>query len=145
MIEFIAKQSAVIPATTDRVWDALTNPAIIKQYFFGTDAVSDWKVGSPLIFRGVWEGKPYEDKGRILAMEKGKLFRYNYWSSMSGTPDIPANYANITYTLSPDKNGTLLTITQDNCKSAESRDHSASNWAMILDSLAKLLVKGVPA
>ncbi len=38
-----------VPAS--KIWKALTTPSIIKQYFFGTDAVSDWKVGSPLIFK----------------------------------------------------------------------------------------------
>jgi len=140
-LEYIAKKSITVPAPADKVWEALTNPALIKQYFFGTDAVSKWKVGSPIIFRGVWEGKPYEDKGTILALEKGKLLKYNYWSSFSGTEDVPANYANIIYSLTPDKNGTVLTITQDNCKSAEARDHSAQNWGMILDNLVKLLAK----
>ena len=138
-LEYIAKKSVAIPAPADKVWEALTNPALIRQYFFGTEAVSKWKVGSPIIFRGVWEGKPYEDKGTILALEKGKLLKYNYWSSFSGTEDVPANYANIIYSLTPDKGGTVLTITQDNCKSAEARDHSAKNWGMILDNLVKLL------
>ena len=142
MVEFIAKKSATIPATAEKVWDALTNPALIKEYFFGTEAISKWKVGSSIVFKGVWEGKPYEDKGTILALEKGKLLKYNYWSSFSGTDDLPSNYANITYALTPVKDGTLLTITQDNCRSAEARDHSENNWGMILDGLAKLLKKG---
>ncbi len=139
--EFIAKTSVVIQAPVEKVWDALTNPVLIKQYFFGTEAVSDWKVGSTIIFRGTWEGKPYEDKGTILAIEKEKFLKYNYWSSFSGTEDIASNYANITYTLTPDKSGTVLAITQDNCKTVEARDHSAKNWGIILDSLIKLLGK----
>ena len=137
--ELIAKTSVTIHAPVEKVWDALTNPTLIKQYFFGTEAVSDWKVGSPIIFRGAWEGKPYEDRGTILAFEKGKFLKYNYWSSFSGTEDIPANYANITYSLASDKNGTILTITQDHCKTAEARDHSEKNWGMVLDGLVKLL------
>jgi len=138
-LEYIAKKSVAIPAPVEKVWEALTNPAQIKQYFFGTEAVSKWKVGSPIIFRGVWEGKPYEDKGTILALEKGKLLKYNYWSSFSGTEDVAANYSNIIYSLTPDNGNTVLTITQDNCKSAEARDHSAKNWGVVLDNLVKLL------
>ena len=58
---FAAAASVTIAATAERVWDALTNPSLIKQYLFGTDAISDWKPGSPITYRGVWEGKPYED------------------------------------------------------------------------------------
>ena len=137
--ELIVRISVTIHAPVEKVWDALTNPAMIKQYFFGTEAVSDWKVGRPIVFRGSWEGKVYEDKGTILAIENGKFLKYDYWSSFSGTEDIPANYANITYSLVPDKNATILTITQDHCKTAEARDHSEKNWGMVLDGLAKLL------
>src|SRR5437773_1994539 len=84
-----------VPAT--KVWKALTTPSIIKQYFFGTDAIPDWKVGSPLTFKGEWQGKQYEDKGTILDLIPQKLFKYSYWSSMSGREDTPENYADITY------------------------------------------------
>ncbi len=137
--EWIAKISVVIPAPIEKVWDALTNPVMIRQYFFGTEVVSDWKVGHAIVFSGTWEDKPYEDKGTILELEKEKLLKYNYWSSFSGTDDIPANYANITYALAPDRNGTILTITQDHCKTPEARDHSAKNWGIIVDGLVKLM------
>ena len=39
-----------IDATASKVWEALTTPRIIKQYFFGTDAISDWQPGSAIIF-----------------------------------------------------------------------------------------------
>ena len=70
----IAKASTNISAPASRVWDALTNPEIIKQYFFGTQAISDWKEGSSLEFKGEWEGKKYLDKGIILKSEPEKLF-----------------------------------------------------------------------
>jgi uncharacterized protein YndB with AHSA1/START domain len=138
---WIAKKSVTIQARPEQVWDALTNPALIKEYFFGTEAISDWKVGSSLVFKGIWEGKPYEDHGTILALDKGKFLKYNYWSSFSGTEDKAENYAIITYTLTPDKSRTVLTITQDNCPTAEARDHSVQNWGTVLDNLVKLLMK----
>lgn len=137
--ELIAEKSITIHAPIDKVWEALTSPALIKQYFFGTEAVSDWKVGSSIIFRGTWEGKPYEDKGTILAFEKAKYLKYNYWSCFSGTADTPENYANIIYSLAVNKDGTVLTITQDHCLSEESRDHSVKNWGTVLGNLKKLL------
>jgi uncharacterized protein YndB with AHSA1/START domain len=55
-----ATVSIIINATAEKVWEALTTPQIIKQYFFGTEAVSDWKAGSPIYFQGEWEGKGYD-------------------------------------------------------------------------------------
>src|SRR4051812_7521444 len=110
----IAKAEATIQAPAAKVWEALTTPASIKQYFFGTDAVSDWKVGSPLLFKGVWEGKEYTDKGTILRSVPEKLFQYTYFSSFSGLKDSPENYANVSYELDGDDGQTTLTVKQEN-------------------------------
>jgi len=137
--DFTLRKSIKLNAPTAKVWDALTKPELVKQYFFGTEVSSDWKKGSPIFYRGVWEGKPYEDKGKILDIEKGKFVRYNYWSSFSGTEDIPANYANIGYELSTDNGSTILTVTQDGFKDQQAVDHSDQNWGMVLDGLKKLI------
>src|SRR5471030_2919380 len=96
------------PAT--KVWKGLTDPAIVKQYFFGTDLKSDWKVGGPITFSGEWEGKAYKDGGIILEIDPPKLLKYTYWSSMSGTEDKPENYNNVTYELKEDNGVTALVI-----------------------------------
>jgi hypothetical protein len=70
--------------------------------------------GSPLIFKGEWEGISYEDKGIILKVELNSLFRYTYWSSMSGIEDKSENYVIITYRLSEKNGATALSITQEN-------------------------------
>jgi uncharacterized protein YndB with AHSA1/START domain len=126
-----------VPAV--KVWEALTTPEIIKQYFFGTDAISDWQVGSPLIFKGEWQGKQYEDKGTILKVIPFKLFQYDYWSSMSGIENKPENYVVITYELSENNNATTLTITQENIPDEKTKEHSEENWKKVLEDLKKLL------
>jgi len=45
---FVAKKSLIINAPIAKVWDALVNPELIKHYLFGTEAISDWEVGSPI-------------------------------------------------------------------------------------------------
>lgn len=82
--ELTLKKSININSSITKVWEALTNPELIKKYFFGTECVTDWKKGSPILYKGVWEGKPYEDKGNILDIEKEKFILYNYWSSFFG-------------------------------------------------------------
>ena len=135
----VAKATIEINAPAEKVWDALTNPALIKQYFFGTDAISDWKEGSPLIFKGEWEGKEYVDKGTIQKSVKPNLFKYNYLSSLSNLEDIPENYANITYELSESNGKTTLNILQDNVATEEARNHSEQNWTHIMGDMKKLI------
>ena len=126
-----------VPAT--KVWAALTTPEIIKKYFFGTDAKSDWKVGSPLIYSGSWQGKTYQDKGTILALEPNKLLKHTYWSSMSGVEDKPENYVTVTYELTEKNGKTEISVTQDNIPSEEMKAHSAENWRKVLNGMKELL------
>lgn len=135
-------KSITINAPAAQVWQALTDAAIVKQYFFGTNVKSDWKKGSPIIWEGEWEGKSYQDTGKILDIDPGRYIKYNYWSSMSGTEDKPENYANITYTLAEDKGITTLTITQDNIKNKEAKEHSEQNWMHVFGKMKEMVESG---
>src|SRR6476661_3907644 len=110
----ITKVTTTINAPASKVWDALTKPDQIKQYMFGTQVTTDWKVGSPITYKGEWKGKPYEDKGKVLEIEPRKRLVSTFWSALAGLPDKPENYKTVHYELSPEDGGTRLTITQDN-------------------------------
>jgi len=139
MNKTLAQATITINAPPSKVWEALTQPALIKQYLFGTDVTTDWRVGSPITYKGQWQGKSYEDKGKILQIEPGKLLVSTFWSSLSGVPDISENYKTVRYELSPVGSGTRLTITQDNNATEEEANHSEQNWSMVLEGLKKLL------
>src|SRR4051812_42085292 len=108
MGELSLETALTINAPAAEVWKGLTDPEIVKEYFFGTKLESDWKVGSPIIFSGEWDGKHYEDKGTILDITPGEYVKYSYWSSMSGTEDKPKNYANVSYRLIEEDGATTL-------------------------------------
>lgn len=129
----------VINAPASAVWKALTDPAMIKSYFYGTEVATDWKEGSAIIFRGEWEGHTYEDKGVIVKIIPQKLFRYNYWSNLSGTEDVPDNYAHITYELEEKDGQTTLSISQDGFRNKEAREHSDQSWGEVMNAMKKLI------
>lgn len=131
-----------VNASAASVWDALINPEKIKQYLFGTNTFCDWRVGSPLRFTGEWEGKLYEDKGTILAIEEEKMLSYDYWSNFSGVADAPENYQIVTFRLEGKNGKTTLHLTQQNIRSEEAKAHSEENWSMVLNSLKELVEKG---
>ena len=139
--KFTAQATTVVNAPASKVWDALTKPNLIKQYLFGTEVTTDWKVGSPITYKGEWQGKSYEDKGEILQIEPDKLLISTFWSSLAGLPDLPENYKTVRYELFPEGDGTKLTITQDNNTTQEEADHSTQNWTTVLDKLKELLEK----
>ena len=135
------EKSILINATPAKVWQALTDPAMVKEYLFGTDMSADWRVGGRITYRGVWEGKEYEDGGEILELVPEKILKTTYWSSMSGTENKPENYLTVTYTIEKKDTGTLLTITQDNNKTEEAKEHSGGNWQWVLGKMKELLEK----
>lgn len=137
--EITLRTSIEINAPVAKVWKALTDPALVKQYFFGTEISSDWKKGSPIHYTGIWEGKEYHDKGIITEIEEEKFIRYNYWSSFSGKQDIPENYDKISYELSVRDEKTLLTVVQEGFKSDEEKEKSEKNWQMVFQGMKKLL------
>jgi uncharacterized protein YndB with AHSA1/START domain len=135
----IAQAHITISAPIANVWDALVNPAMIKQYMFGTNAVSDWKEGSPIVWKGEWEGKPYEDKGVILQLKPERVLQYSHFSPLSGQADVPANYHTLTIELSPEEKGTMLRLSQDNNSTEEDREHSEKMWGMMLTGIKRVL------
>ncbi len=137
--KFVAKATTTINAPPSKVWDALTQPELIKQYLFGTNVTTDWRVGSSITYEGIWEGKAYKDKGKILQVEPGKLLVSTFWSALSGLPDVPENYQTVRYELSAENSKTKLTIMQDNNPTQADADHSAQNWNMVLDGMKKIL------
>jgi len=139
--DFIAKASTTISAPISEVWDALVNPKVIKQYMFGTNVASDWKVGSPIVWKGEWQGKAYEDKGKILKFEPQRLLSYSHFSPLARQPDVPANYHTVTIELSRQGMRTKVSLSQDKNATDEERQHSEKNWNMMLEGLKKLLEK----
>ena len=137
----VAKASISINVPVEKVWSALITPEVIKQYMFGTEVISGWKEGSPIVWKGEWRGKKYKDKGVILKMKRNSLIQYSHFSPLSGEPDLPENYHTVTIELRQDKPRTIVSLSQDNNATEEARKHSEKNWKMMLEGLEKLLEK----
>jgi len=139
MSDLGATSSITINASAEAVWQALTTPDLIKQWFFGVDTETDWKVGSPLVHRGVYQGKPYEDKGEVLRFEPPSLLEHSHWSALSGKPDSPENYQQVTWELTEQDGATELVITEHNLPSEEAKAVSEEGWKAALNNLKELL------
>ena len=103
-----------INAPAEKVWDILTNPAQTRKYMFGCETVSDWMVGSPLLWQMVYEGKDFVAvKGAIVDIQPGKYLAYTTIDPNNpAMEDIPENYLTVTYELTSDGPATTLRVTQ---------------------------------
>ena len=129
MTGYVAVAETDIDAPAARVWEVLTSPEKLKELWFGAEVETDWQVGSPITWTGEWEGKPYQDKGEILAVEPGRLLKLTHYSPLTGQPDVPENYHTLTYELTGD---THLKLSQDNNASEEEAKHSQGMWEMLV-------------
>lgn len=138
-VNHIAKVTKEINAPAARVWDALTNPELIREYFFGANAISEWKQGSEIRFEGTWQDKPYTDKGTIQLILPEKILQFTYYSPLSGLDDVPENYQSISYELEENNGVTTLTVKNANLSSEEQKEQSQKNWEHVLENLERLL------
>jgi uncharacterized protein YndB with AHSA1/START domain len=139
MKDYVAVAETTIDATPVRVWSALTDPAEIEQYMFGSKVVTDWEPGSRIVWRGEYEGKRYEDHGEILEVEPEKRLVMTHYSPLNGKEDAPENYHRLAYELEEVDGETRLQLSQDNNASAEEAEHSKGNWEKMLEGLKSVI------
>ena len=135
-------KTITIRASVAKVWQALTDPELIKEWLTenGTTTVaSDWKIGSPILFTGMWHKVKYQDKGTILQFEAEKVLAYSYWSKFSRLPDILENYSVIEFRLMPKEDQTILTLTHSNLVAEGMPGHSNFYWKITLNKMKQLI------
>jgi len=137
--DLIVSQSVDINAEPKQVWNALTNPEIIKEYLFETETITDWKVGSEIVFQGEYEGHKYRDHGIIKELIPLKLISYSYWSCFSGLEDKPENYSLITYTVEKNENSTKFTWTQTGFATEQGYEHSKNGMGAFLQQIKEII------
>jgi uncharacterized protein YndB with AHSA1/START domain len=135
MANLVARAQIDIAAPPWRVWGALTDPTQIKRYFFSTEVETDWQPGSPIVWKGEYEGKAYRDKGEILEVEPNRRLKLTHFSPISGQPDKPENYHTVTYELDEREGSTHLALSQDNNRSEDEAKRASANWATMLAGL----------
>ena len=141
MPDFVARAETEIDAKPAQVWDALTDADLIEKYMFGSRVETDWKVGSPITWKGEYEGKAYEDKGEVVAIEPGRRLEVTHFSPLSGKDDRPENYHRLVYELEERNGVTHVSLSQDNNPTEEAAEHSRANWEKMLAGL-KQVVEG---
>ncbi len=140
--QYVATSTVTIEAPPDRVWERHHRSCAVKEFMFGADLVTDWTVGGPILWRGEWEGKPYEDKGKILEVEPG-----GSWSTRTSARSAARRTSRKTTTPSRGRwrtrsGATQLTLSQDNNPSEEAAEHSKGMWDKLVADVKKIAERG---
>ncbi len=132
-----------IRTTPARLWEALTEPAFIRQYWFGFTIECGWKKGSP--WRMVDADGDVSDAGEILEIDPPRrmVIRWtNEWK-----PELKAEGpSRCTIELEPVDRAVRLTITHE-IERPGSRFITAvsGGWPQIVSNLKSLLETGETA
>jgi uncharacterized protein YndB with AHSA1/START domain len=130
-----------IDASPVRIWEALIKPEIAKEYFFGAEIQTDWKAGSPITFKGEYNGNKYEEKGILLNVEPTTQLQYSHWSPFDELPDAPQNYRTWTFDITEKNGTTLLTISEDNIPTEKQKNRSDEFWKETLLKIKRIVEK----
>lgn len=141
------KNTIAINASPSKVWDALVEPELTKQYMFGCETVSDWKQGNPLLWKGTQDGKEIVFvKGEIIEIQPGKRLVYTTIDPHSNIDDSAENYLTVTYDLTTQNDQTVLTVTQGDYSKVAEGDrrykesyNNGEGWNPILVEIKKLV------
>jgi uncharacterized protein YndB with AHSA1/START domain len=99
MPEPFIRNTLDVDAAIQTLWKVLTDNEFIPQYMFGCIAETDWKPGSPLLWKGAADGKLYV-KGSIVSHDAPHGLEYTVIDpNNSALADIPENYLSMIYIL----------------------------------------------
>jgi hypothetical protein len=140
--DLIVSETIQINTSKVRMWEVLTNPDIIKEYLYGTETITDWKVGSEIIFQGEYEGQQYNDKGIVESINLYQSLSYWYWSGFSGTEDLKENYSLVSYKIDEVSDSEInFTWTQKGFSTSEGLEHSQKGMETLLNSIKTIAEK----
>ncbi len=137
--DLVATKAIIIEAPASKVWDALTNPELMKEWMYETEIniSTDWRVGSPITIYGHLHRIKFENKGTVLKFEPERVLQYSHLSSLSRLADEPKNYSIFEFILTPRDNKTSLTLTLSNFPTESILKHLVFYWNVTLEILKR--------
>jgi len=135
----ISSKSIVIHVNPEKIWEALTNPALISQYLFGATTITNWQPSSEILFKISFENNEFIDKGLVIENIQNKTLQYRYWSGFCGLEDQPENYSIVSYNIEKIENDKCkLTWTQTGFVDEQSRTSSENALVNILAQIKSI-------
>lgn len=143
MSKLFIQNSIEIQADAATVWNVLTSAKHTPKYMFGCQAVTDWKVGSQLLWQANYEGKDMVFvKGVIKEYFPEKQLVYSTIDPNNPSiDDIPENYLDVYYIIEKTNKGVVLTVKQGNYKTVAQGEQrynesiAGGGWQSIIEQI----------
>ena len=129
----------VLNVPVEKVWNVLTKPELVKQWQYGSDLITDWKVGNEIRFRNEWEGQFFEQWGTILEVVPNQKIKYSLFFPRPELEDKPENYFIMSYVLSEENQKTKLEIIQEDNRPGAVQEEPQGEENPILQGLKAII------
>ena len=134
-----------IVAPAIKVWLALTVPELVKQWQYGSDLLTTWEPGTPIIFRNEWNGQVFEQKGTVLEFIPGSRLKYSLFVPRADLQDIPEHHFFMTCELTERGGLTSLLFRQEDPRpSPPEAPSDGEDGPDVLSSLKELVEVKMP-
>ena len=130
-----------ILAPARKVWLALTVPDLVKQWQYGSDLLTTWEPGTPIIFRNEWDGQIFEQKGTVIEFTPESRLKYSLFFPRPDLQDIPEHHFFMTYELIENGEATSLLIRQEDPRPSPPNESSGGEEGPDVLSHLKELVE----
>jgi uncharacterized protein YndB with AHSA1/START domain len=129
----------VLDAPIQKVWNALTQPTLVKQWQYGSDLITDWIVGNEIRFRNEWEGQVFEQWGTVLEVIPNQKIKYSLFFPRPELEDKPENYFIMSYILTEENQKVKLEILQEDNRPGAIQEEPQGEENPILQGLKALI------
>ena len=129
----------VLDAPIEKVWNALTQPALVKQWQYASDLITDWIVGNEIRFRNEWEGQVFEQWGTVLEVIPNQKIKYSLFFPRPELEDKPENYFIMSYILTEENQKVKLEILQEDNRPGAIQEEPQGEENPILQGLKALI------
>jgi DNA-binding transcriptional ArsR family regulator len=128
-----------IRTTPERLWEAITDPAIRQKYHFGLAVESDWTAGSPYHLSHPAADQPLIEGENIVVDRPRRLVQT--MRALWGADAQRAGTSRVTWEIEPVGDSCRLTLTHDQLRESAPAE-LYGGWPMVLSGLKTWLETG---
>lgn len=138
-----------IAATAEKVWQALTDPEVMRQYWFDPAGecvrrvnVSDWKPGSRWEHQRVDDARTVDIVGKVIETSPPRRLVFTW--ARPAEADDDTKHSRVTFDIEPNGDALVrLTVTHDDLeRDPQMLSGISGGWPKVLSNLKTLLETG---
>ena len=129
-----------IRATPERIWQAITDSELVKRYYFGSVIDSEFRPGSPIVYKQPDTGR-IDITGDVVEADPPRRLVHTF--KVAWDPDVDDPPTRVTWEITPMGGACKVSVTHDGfADENETFRQTKDGWPLILSGLKTVLETG---